>query len=96
MERVIEAKAFYGVKVPCCGEPDEGCACGGDERVLRAYKRGEGDLKPMTQDQRQWCLDEIGQVEGYDIKDYVQYSDADLAHGVLSAWTDYCRDKGLI
>jgi hypothetical protein len=96
MECVTEARAFTGIKVPCCGGPDEGCVCGGDERVLRAYNRGQRGLEPMTQDQRQWCLDEIRQVEGYDIKDYMQYSDADLANGVLSAWTDYCRDKGLI
>jgi hypothetical protein len=76
----------------CCS-PALSCACGDSERVLRAAIRGEVSLSP---EQRTWCLNEIGRVEGYRATDHELEPDADLAHTVLSAWTDYCRDKGLI
>jgi hypothetical protein len=50
----------------------------------------------MTPEQREWCLEEIGSVEGYDRAEHVEDSDSDLASTVLCAWTDYCRDKGMI
>lgn len=78
----------------CCIQVGE-CICGQDERALRGYMRGD-HKEPMTPDQREWCLNEIGQVEGYDRADYEGSSDADLATGVLFAWQDYCRDKGLL
>lgn len=87
---------FAEVVVPCCSADSEGCACGKDERVLRAYKRREFGLPPMTPEQRKWCLDEIGSVEGYTREEWVDMDDDLLASGVLSAWTDYCRDKGLL
>lgn len=91
---------FAGISAPCCwdGTQDAGtpCACGPDERVLRAYADGLSFLPPMTAEQKNWCLDEIGSVEGYDRLDYEFYQDQDLAHTVLRAWTDYCRDKGML
>ena len=50
----------------------------------------------MNELERKWCLDEIGNVEGYTRADYEAYSDGDLASTVLRAWTDFCRDKGLL
>jgi hypothetical protein len=50
----------------------------------------------MTPIQRDACLEEIAHVEGYDRADYAHVDDRDLARGVLSAWTDFCRDKGLL
>jgi hypothetical protein len=50
----------------------------------------------MTPEQREWCLNEIGQIEGYERDEHIPDSDADLARTVLHAWTDYCRDKGLL
>jgi hypothetical protein len=50
----------------------------------------------MTAVQREWCLNEIGSVEGYDRKDYEHYTNADLASAVLNAWSDYCQDKDLL
>jgi hypothetical protein len=50
----------------------------------------------MTDEQREWCLDEIGGIEGYDRDEHVQDSDVTLAWTVLHAWVDYCRDKGML
>jgi hypothetical protein len=50
----------------------------------------------MTADQREYCLTEIGGVEGYNRNEHEQLADADLARATLSAWADFCRDKGLI
>jgi hypothetical protein len=73
----------------------ECCVCSPAERALRAYAYGAAPL-PMTDTQRNACLMEIGGVEGYDREDYLDATDQELAHGVLSAWTDYCRDLGLL
>lgn len=90
---------FEGISAPCCweGTQEEGsCVCGADERVLRAYCDSSRSLPAMTPNQREWCLDEIGQIEGYERSEHEQDSDSDLARTVLHAWTDYCRDKGLL
>lgn len=89
---------FQGVTVKCCTDDGsgDGCMCGADERVLRGYMRKDALLAPMTEAQRNWCLGEIGCVEGYDRRDYEGLDDASLARGVLDVWTDYCRDKGLL
>ncbi len=57
---------------------------------------GKAAMPDMTAEQREFCLTEIGNVEGYRRADYEESDDADLASGVLSAWTDFCRDKGLL
>jgi hypothetical protein len=71
------------------------CVCPDAERALRAYAYGLAPL-PMTEAQREACLTEIGAVEGYDRADYARSTDYQLAHGVLSAWADFCREKGLL
>lgn len=80
-----------------CFDPEDaaevGCVCGDSERVLRAIKRGEMSL---NDDQREWCFKEIDRVEGYSRDEYALADDFSLASGVLSAWTDYARDKGLL
>lgn len=80
-----------------CWEPehpyDVGCICGDSERVLRAIQRGEVKL---DDEQREWCMQEIDKVEGYSRAHYDMADDYMLASGVLCAWTDYCRDKGLL
>ena len=78
-------------EVPCCMGPehDGGCLCGLTERVLRAGVA-------LTAEQREWCLQEIGKVEGYKADDYRNLPDVELGGVVLSAWTDYCRDKGMM
>jgi len=65
------------------------------EAVLRCYAEGwcRTALSPA---QREVCLTEIGAVEGYDRADYEQETDQALARGVLWAWLDFCRDKGLL
>jgi hypothetical protein len=50
----------------------------------------------MTDLEREWCLTEIESVEGYRREDFVDSDDSALAHGVLNAWKDYCRDMGLL
>ncbi|TGV15796.1 hypothetical protein EN816_00660 [Mesorhizobium sp. M8A.F.Ca.ET.173.01.1.1] len=78
----------------CCTGDDAHCVCGDMERSLRGWKRGA--LPKMTQDQREACLAEIGHVEGYDINEHRDETDAELANTVLRAWIDYARDKGLL
>ncbi|MCK1577839.1 hypothetical protein [Bradyrhizobium sp. 174] len=72
---------------------DVGCVCGDSERVLRAIQRGEIRL---TDEQREWCLGQIETVEGYSRSQYTIADDGTLAQGVICAWTDYARDKGLL
>jgi len=93
---MIDWTLFAGITTPCmCFPPEEGCMCEDVERVLRAYASTR-PMPVMTPTQREACLEEIQSVEGYDRTDYEQSSDADLAKGVLYAWVDYCRDKGLL
>lgn len=66
------------------------------EKALRAWKRTDPFIAPMTQEQRAACLSEISSIEGYRAEDYQNSPDKELAAGVLSAWTDYARDKGLL
>lgn len=70
------------------------CLCPPEERALRQWSEGGGP--PMTAEQREWCLCEIEAVEGYSREDCETNEDALLATTVLSAWTDFCRDKGLL
>lgn len=91
-----EPSAAWPEAACCMGSKHEGgCACGPEERVLRGWIDGRV-LQPMTPDQREYCLREIERVEGYRRSDYEAANDALLALGVLDAWTDYCRDKGLL
>jgi hypothetical protein len=50
----------------------------------------------LNDEQREWCLAEIDSVEGYRRDDYLNEPDAEVARGVMDAWIDYCRDKGLM
>lgn len=81
---------------PCCSPGNGGCACAPMERALRAWSGGYEGIPAMTAEQRNACLDEIGQVEGWIRSEHADLSDGDLARNVLSAWMDFCRDKGLI
>jgi hypothetical protein len=79
---------------PCCSEPDAiGCVCGPHERALRAIASSQ--YRAMTSAERDWCKQEIVSIEGYD-ESSAEGTDADVARTVLHAWTDYCRDKGMI
>jgi hypothetical protein len=82
---------------PSCGWCESGgpCACTPSERALHAWLHRKL-VKPMTPEQRAWCLDEIGSIEGYNRADYEGETDGNLARTVLSAWLDLCRDKGLV
>jgi hypothetical protein len=75
--------------------PEMPCLCPPAELALRSYAAGH-DLPPMTAEQRAWCLDEIGMVEGYSTADHVFESDAIIAKTVMAAMFDYCRDKELL
>ena len=72
-----------------------GCVCPADEKALRAWKSGSLETE-MTPAQRKWCSDEIASVEGYTREGHDTATDSELASEVLVAWTDYCRDKGLL
>jgi hypothetical protein len=69
------------------------CVCPRAEAGIRWVAEGRSEF---TEEQREWCLDEIGQVEGYERGDYEGDSDDEIAKETLHAWTDYCRDKGLL
>lgn len=71
----------------------ECCVCPDTEKALRAVAHSGAALNA---EQREWCLREIGRVEGYDRKEHESATDRDLAHTVICAWTDYARDKGLL
>lgn len=79
----------------CVCECPYGCQCPPGEKALR-FILGHRPGTYFTQEQREWCLDEIGSVEGYRREDYADLSDPEIARGVLDAWLDYCRDKGLL
>jgi hypothetical protein len=74
----------------CFGDVEE-CICPATERGLRIVIRGQAQMSP---EQREWCLTEIGRVEGYKRSAYEEDDDATIARGVLSAWLDFARDKG--
>lgn len=82
---------------PCCMcWGDDSCMCTPMERALRGWTRASSTMPAMTAEQRDLCLQEIAQVEGYDRAEWEGEGDAALANGTLSAWIDYCRDKGLL
>lgn len=89
------AKLTEWPSVPCCTGDETHCVCLDMERALRGWVRGDA-IPPMTTEQRASCLSEIGRVEGYRQADHESEPDAQLARTVLSAWTDYARDKGLL
>jgi len=70
------------------------CVCPDEEQAVRAYAYGV--LSEMSLSCREECLDEIAMVEGYDRTEYEHADSNTLAWTVIHAWTDYCRDKGLI
>ncbi|HMV59468.1 MAG TPA: hypothetical protein PKD38_19910, partial [Nitrospira sp.] len=56
-----------------------------DEDELFAFASANTG-RPMTVHEREWCLQEIARVEGYDRADYEQCDNQQLARGVLTAW----------
>lgn len=56
-----------------------------DELLLFATGRSG---RAMSIHEREWCLQEIDRVEGFDRKNYEQSDNKRLARGVLSAWVD--------
>jgi len=76
-------------------QSDQACVCDAEEKALRlwAYQKAPS---PMTPEQREWCAAEIDSVECHDREDYEGGTDAELAMGVLRAWQDFARDKGLL
>lgn len=93
-------KCIIWPAVSCCmaapGHEPFGCVCPTEEKALRGWMRSDAAMPAMTTEQREYCLQEIGRVEGYDRSEWEDSTDKDLARGVISAWTDYCRDKGLL
>ena len=83
--------AFFTQQVACC-MPNTGCLCGPEEKVLRAYIRGEA-LEPMSEAERNWCCAEADRAgEGaYPKAEAVELDDRELARWVISAWSDYAK-----
>lgn len=84
--------------VDCCDadmRADGHCACGPTERILRAWI-DERLIVPMTPEQREWALDQINQVEGFERAEHETETDGQVARTVISAWADFCRDKGML
>jgi hypothetical protein len=80
--------------VCCDADQERECICSAEEKALRTWANGRGQA--MTPEQREWCAAEIDSVECHDRKDYEGGTDAELAMGVLRAWQDFARDKGLL
>ena len=72
LEAMVSTMSVFTTFVKCCMGETECCACGADERVLRAYIRNDSAIGSMSDAQRRWCFNEIGSVEGYDKGDYVR------------------------
>lgn len=72
----------------------ECCVCPDTERALRFVIYTPGAT--MNDEQREWCKREIDKVEGHGRHDYIDADDSTIAGGVLNAWVDYARDKGLL
>ncbi len=88
--------ARHGVYSDCfCYGDNEGCACGPEEKALRLFADGLVS-EAMSPSDREWCLSEIERVEGHERAEHTTDTDRELANGVLTAWTDFCRDKGLL
>ena len=49
------------------------------------------EMPPMTAEQREWCLKEIGDADGCDRATWEQKIDELLAAGVLQAWAGRCE-----
>lgn len=90
--QTAEQRLFPLLGCACGGMEDVGCICLREERYLRHVIGGSQQLNP---EQRAWCRDEIARVEGYTVAD-AEGTDEDVARTVLAAWTDYCRDKGML
>lgn len=75
----------------CAGE------CSPNEIALRSYEAGEA-MPPMTQEQREWCIDEAARsAEGSYRREHLKdMNDQEIAHAVLGAWADYCRSQGVL
>lgn len=75
------------------------CICDDTERSLRAWGAGTVPAA-MTPEQRTWCIDQIrsaGDATDQPTDDELAtMGDAELARGVIFAWRDYARDKGLL
>lgn len=93
--QLASEELFTNPEAPCClgNDTDECQYCPKEERALRAISAGT--YRPMTQVEREFCTREIARVEGYSETD-AEGDDANVARTVLHAWTDYCRDKGLL
>lgn len=94
----MPAMAARASQCPGCYCYEDGrmpCLCPDSEKALRICAAGrlQGPLAPA---EREECLGQIAAVEGYRREDYETAPDEQLAGGVLSAWTDYARDKGLL
>lgn len=76
-------------------EEERNCMCPDAEKVLRMIV-GDRSTKPLTEGEKKECFAEIDKVEGYSSADLAAGTDWQIANGVLCAWTDYARDKGLL
>lgn len=71
----------------------EWCRCGPTEKQLRCWQ-AEVPGPKMTQAQRDWCKNEVQNIEGGDWPGN-DATDAQVAGAVLDAWRTFARDKGL-
>lgn len=83
---------------PCvCFADGWPCICPRSERALRNISNHCWPHGEMTAAQREWCIEEIlNSREGGKREDVHELTDRDLAHDVIIAWQQYCRDKGML
>jgi hypothetical protein len=89
---------FNDISFVCCRDPLAGggccCVCTREESTLRQYSAGE-ILRPMTDDERAWCVNEADRAgEGYYSEpELTSMDDQALASAVLNAWNMYVQSN---
>jgi len=78
-----------------CACDHKPCICPTTTRVLQ-FVMSSPPGAYFTEEQRKWCLKEIGFFELHRAERYVGHDDTVLARGVMEAWRDYAREQGLL
>lgn len=84
---------FSTLAFVCCQGGTTDCYCTSTESALRRYASHPTSLRPMTADEREWCVGEADRCAegGYKKTELEAMSDSDLARAVLTAWHQYVQ-----
>lgn len=88
------AHLFEDIGCPDNCEGCDGMICDVIERAFRNYAYGDTPLRPMTADERAWCVasaDHAGE-GSVRVEELTQLDDRELARATIQAWSAYCRE----